>query len=67
MQGIEKMTERKRKKRVTLDVPIEIDAIRDILEKDSGVRMTYVQVFAFLVHFYRKHSNEPKTKWKPLI
>jgi len=63
------MTElvKKRKKRITLDVPIEIDAIRNILEKDSGVRMTYVQVFSFLVHFYKKHSAEPKTKWNSLI
>jgi hypothetical protein len=53
-------------KRITLDVPEQIDLIKDKLAADSGVKMTYVQVFAFLVHFYIKHCNEPRTQWRPM-
>jgi len=58
---------RTRKKRITLDVPIEIDRIKDRLQEDTGVKMTYVQVFSFLVHFYLQRANEPKTKWRSLL
>jgi len=57
---------RKRTKRVTIDVPTEIDRIRDRLQDDYGVKMTYVQVFRFLIHFYMQRANEPKTRWKGL-
>jgi hypothetical protein len=60
------MENTKRTKRLTLYVPAQIDAIRDRLEQDSGVKMSYVQVFSFLIHFYMKHANEPRTKWQPL-
>ena len=50
-----------RTKRVTLNVPVEIDRIKDRLQEDTGVKMTYVQVFGFLVHFYLQRANEPKT------
>ena len=56
----------KKTKRITLDVPEEIDKIRNKLQDDTGVKMTYVQVFAFLVHFYIKHGNEPRTRWVDL-
>ena len=58
---------RVRTKRITVDVPNEIDIIRNKLQDDTGVKMTYVQVFAFLVHFYIKHGNEPRTQWRPII
>ena len=53
-------------KRITVPVSPDIDTIRERLKQDSGVEMTYVQVFNFLIHFYIKYANEPRTKWSPL-
>jgi len=53
-------------KRITLPVSQDIDKIRDRLERDTGVRMTYTQTFNFLVHFYVQRANEPKSKWRAL-
>ena len=57
------MTSRVRKKRITIDVVEDIDKIRDKIEEETGVCMTYVQTFDFLIHFYMRHCNEPKTRW----
>lgn len=43
-----------------------IDIIRERLKADTGIEMSYVQLFNFLIHFYLKHSNEPRTKWQTL-
>lgn len=56
----------KRTKRITVNVPTEMDRIRDRLQDDTGVKMTYVQVFRFLIHFYLQRANEPKTRWRGL-
>jgi hypothetical protein len=53
-------------KRITIPVSCDIDLIRDRLAADTGVTMTYTQVFNFLVHFYMERANEPKSKWKSL-
>lgn len=53
-------------KRITLPVSKDIDLIRNRIATDTGVKMTYTQVFNFLVHFYVERANEPKTKWKSL-
>jgi len=53
-------------KRITIPVSTDIDKIRDRLAADTGVTMTYTQVFNFLVHFYMERANEPKSKWKSL-
>jgi len=53
-------------KRITLYLPDSVDVIKKRLEADCGIKMTYVQVFSFLMNFYLKHANEPKTKWSPL-
>jgi len=53
-------------KRITVNVDTNIDTIRDYLHKQTGVRMTYVQVFDFLIHFYMKHAQEPRTQWAAL-
>jgi hypothetical protein len=55
-----------RNKRVTVDVKPEIDKIRERIKQDTGVVMTYVQTFDFLIDFYMKHANEPRTQWRPL-
>ena len=53
-------------KRVTIPVSEDIDKIRNRLAADTGITMTYTQVFNFLVHFYVERANEPKSKWKSL-
>jgi hypothetical protein len=53
-------------KRITIPVSTDIDKIRDRLAADTGITMTYTQVFNFLVHFYMERANEPKSKWKSL-
>jgi hypothetical protein len=53
-------------KRITLYLPDSIEIIKKRLEADCGIKMTYVQVFSFLMNFYLKHANEPRTKWSPL-
>jgi hypothetical protein len=55
-----------RNKRVTVDVKIEIEKIRDKIKADTGVTMTYVQTFDFLIDFYMKHVNVPRTQWMGL-
>lgn len=54
------------KKRITIVVNGDIDVIKQRLMDDSGVTMTYVQVFDFLIHYYMKHANQPATRWSPL-
>ena len=53
-------------KRITIPVSRDIDKIRDRIATDTGISMTYSQVFNFLVHFYVERANEPKSKWKSL-
>ena len=53
-------------KRITIPVSQDIDRIRDRLAADTGITMTYSQVFNFLVHFYVERASEPKSKWKSL-
>ena len=57
------VTKRIRSKRITIDIQEEIDAIREKIKEDTGVCMTYVQTFDFLIHFYMRHCNEPRTRW----
>ena len=53
-------------KRVTIPVSNTIDVIRDRLAQDTGIMMTYSQIFNFLIHFYVERANEPKSKWRSL-
>lgn len=53
-------------KRITVPVTEDIDIIRKHLQKDTGIEMTYVQIFNFLIHFYMERANEPKSKWVSL-
>lgn len=54
-------------KRITIEVDDNIDRIRGFIHQQTGVRMTYVQVFDHLIHFYVKHANEPRTQWAPIV
>lgn len=53
-------------KRITIPVSEDIDRIREKLREDTGIDMTYVQIFNFLIHFYMQRANEPKSRWKAL-
>ena len=53
-------------KRITIPVSCDIDLIRDRLAADTGIQMTYTQLFNFLVHFYVERASEPKSKWRSL-
>ena len=53
-------------KRITVKVNDDIDIIQDRLAKDTGIRMSYVQLINFLIHFYMSKANEPKTQWTAL-
>ena len=54
-------------KRITIVVNQDIDKIRDFIAQQTGVQMTYVQVFDHLIHFYTQHAAEPRTKWTPIF
>jgi hypothetical protein len=53
-------------KRITIPVSTDIDKIRDRLARDTGVKMTYTQVFNFLIHFYVERASEPKSRWRSM-
>ena len=53
-------------KRITIPVSRDVDLIRDRLAQDTGIKMSYAQIFNFLIHFYVERANEPKSKWKSL-
>lgn len=53
-------------KRVTIPVSKTVDVIRDRLRQDTGITMSYAQVFNFLIHYYVERANEPKSKWRSL-
>lgn len=53
-------------KRVTIPVTKDIDLIRSRLAADTGIVMSYAQIFNFLIHFYVSRANEPKSKWRSM-
>jgi hypothetical protein len=52
-----------KKKRLTIYVSKDIDKIRQRILDDTGVKMTYVQVFDFLINFYYK-NQKIQTTWR---
>jgi sensor domain CHASE-containing protein len=57
---------RVRNKRITVEVKNDIEKIREKIKAETGVTMTYVQTFDFLIDFYMKHANVPRTQWAVL-
>ena len=53
-------------KRITIPVTDSIDVIINKVREDTGIRMSYVQIINFLIHFYIKHANEPRTQWRSI-
>ena len=53
-------------KRITLPVSEDIQKIREILTKDTGVKMTYNQTINYLINFYLVRTQQPdapRTVW----
>jgi hypothetical protein len=53
-------------KRITVNVSQDVDLIRETLAQNTGIKMSYIQIFNYLIHFYIKHCNEPRTRWTEL-
>jgi len=53
-------------KRITVSVNQDVDLIRDTMAQNTGIKMSYIQIFNYLIHFYIKHCNEPRTRWTEL-
>lgn len=53
-------------KRITMPISKDIDLIRERIKRDTGIIMSYSQIFNFLIHFYVERANEPKSKWRSL-
>jgi hypothetical protein len=53
-------------KRITVNVSQDVDLIRETLAQNTGIKMSYIQIFNYLIHFYLKHCNEPRTRWTEL-
>ena len=51
------------KKRLTVSVSDDIDKIKQRIFEDTGVVMTYVQVFDYLINFYYK-NQKIQTNWR---
>lgn len=49
------------KKRITVSINDNIDAIKRQVESETGVVFTYVQLIDYLINFYRKSGI--KTSW----
>jgi len=43
-------------KRITITVDKKIDEIREKIQQETGVQMTYVQTFDYLIHHYLKEK-----------
>jgi len=43
-------------KRITIPVDKKIDEIREKIQKETGVQMTYVQTFDYLIHYYLRRN-----------
>lgn len=54
-------------KRITIPVDGNIDNIRDQLNRELGIYMSYHQVVDYLINYYRKHNRkhnlQPTTAW----
>lgn len=50
-------------KRITLAVDDKIDHIKDVLENELGIEMSYPQVLGYLIKFYFK-NQKAQTAWR---
>lgn len=57
------MTNKSNTKRITVYIDNHIDKIRERVKSDTGVSMTYNQAFDYLINYYIKTTNMPRTTW----
>ena len=50
-------------KRITIPITGNLDALRKQLQEEHGIEFTYTQTVDFLINFYRKRTQQPKTTW----
>jgi hypothetical protein len=50
--------------RVTIPVHPDFISIQSMLQRDTGIKMTYGQVVNYLVHFYRTNPKPAATSWR---
>ena len=50
-------------KRITVPVDRYIDTIKQHLEEELGIAMSYAQVIQYLIKFYRK-NKDVKSVWR---
>jgi hypothetical protein len=53
-------------KRITLPISEKFDEIKNQLEADLGIELTYSQVFNILIHSYSSKNAQPKTQWRAI-
>jgi len=53
-------------KRITLPISVKVDEIKNHLQEELGIEMTYSQVIDYLIHFYSSKTAQPKTQWRPI-
>jgi len=51
-------------KRITLTISANIEAIKKQLHEEHGIEYSYVQLVDYLINYYRKHNQRPKTEWR---
>lgn len=53
-------------KRITIPIDGNIDAIKDALQKQLGISMSYHQVINYLIKFY-SDRHKPRTTWADVV
>ena len=53
-----------KEKRITLGISGNIEAIKKQLQEEHGIEYSYAQIIDYLINYYRKHYQQPKTEWR---
>jgi hypothetical protein len=51
-------------KRITLSISGNIEAIKKQLQEEHGIEYSYAQLIDYLINYYRKQHQQPKTEWR---
>ena len=51
-------------RRITLSISGNIESIKKQIQDEHGIEYSYAQVLDYLIHYYRKHAQQPKTEWR---
>lgn len=53
-----------KEKRITLGISGNIEAIKKQLQEEHGIEYSYAQIIDYLINYYRKQHQQPKTEWR---